>query len=102
MDFIASNIKENITSLARKIGYSPTPFSFSVENEFNFIKPLSGAGYPRFHIYVKYSNEKNGYVFNLHLDQKKPSYKGSSAHNAEYEGALIEKEAERIKNIIGR
>ena len=101
MHFTVTNTKENITTLARKIGYYPTPYSFSMENEFNFIKSLSSTGYPRFHLYIKYSNEKNGYIFNLHLDQKKSSYKGSSAHSGEYEGDLIEKEAERIKNIIG-
>ncbi len=100
MKFYINYNKENIGSLMRKIGYIPTSYSFSVENEYNFIKPLSNSNYPRFHIYVKKDDEKNAYAFNLHLDSKKPSYKGSPAHSGEYEGDLIEKEINRIKKII--
>ena len=63
-------------------------------------------------------------IFNLHLDQKKPIYpvrspsrqgrdgsrlgrltsngvyKGLPAHQGEYDGELVEKEAERIKQIL--
>lgn len=85
----------DILSLMRKAGYTATPFSFAIENEPNFIKPLSGR-YPRFHVFIKTDKDCE---FNLHLDQKAPSYKGSSAHSAEYEGEIIEKEAERIKSI---
>ncbi len=59
----------------------------------------SGSGYPRFHAYVKVSRETSKTEINLHLDQKKPVYK-SSAHGAEYEGELVEKEALRIKSIF--
>jgi hypothetical protein len=39
-------------------------------------------------------------VFNLHLDQKQPSYPGAHAHNAEYEGKVVEDEIGRLKDII--
>jgi len=54
--------------------------------------------YPRFHIYLE-QNEDN-IVINLHLDQKKPSYKGAKAHNAEYDGIAVENEAERLKQFF--
>ncbi len=101
MDFYIKVGKENILSLIRRAGYSPTPYSFAVENNFNFVRPLAGRrGYPRFHIYVKEDEEKMAYLFSLHLDQKKVSYSGHSAHSGEYDGEIVEREAERIKNIL--
>ena len=72
-------------------------------DELVFVRPLSASrsGYPRFHIYLRVSHETSEAVINLHLDQKKPSYSGVAAHSGEYEGELIEKEAERIKQAIG-
>ena len=39
-------------------------------------------------------------VFDLHLDQKRPIYEGVTAHSGEYDGEVIEREAERVKNAI--
>ncbi len=90
------NQNTNPLNLARKIGY--TIPRYCSEKEISFIKCISRNPYPRFHIYLK--EEKNQYIINLHLDQKKPSYSGSHSHNAEYNGEVVEKEAQRIKNII--
>lgn len=106
MKFILKNIQENPTSLARKIGYQP--LGLSPNNDFEMAREISGAGhYPRFHIFVKEtkspdSREYGGkeFIFNLHLDQKKPSYAGSHAHSGEYSGEIIKDEAERIKKIL--
>lgn len=54
--------------------------------------------YPRFHLYIEEEGEK--IIFNLHLDQKQPSYSGSHMHNGEYDGEVIEEEMERIKLIL--
>ena len=67
-----------------------------MENQ--FIRPLERSGYPRFHLYLKIN--KDEVVFDLHLDQKRPTYKGSPAHAGEYEGKVVENEAERIKQIL--
>ena len=72
----------------------------SRDNEFNFVRPLEWGGYPRFHLYIK--EEKERFIFNLHLDQKRPSYDGSHAHSGEHEGPLLEAEAERIKKELGK
>lgn len=63
-----------------------------------FIKRVGVAEYPHFHLYLQ--EEGENVILNLHLDQKKPSYEGASRHSGEYEGELVEKEMERIKNII--
>jgi hypothetical protein len=91
-------LKDNIYNLMRKLGYR-----FQEKDEKNqeliFIRPLERNGYPRFHLYIKINKET--LTFNLHLDQKKPSYKGTPAHSGEYEDEIVENEVERIKgNLI--
>lgn len=66
----------------------------------SFVRPLSQNPYPRFHIYLK-ENKKTKEVFmTLHLDQKRMSYKGSTAHSGDYENELLQEEAERVKKIF--
>lgn len=91
---------ENKLSLDRTMraaGYSPNRFN---REEQNYIRPLAGARYPRFHIYAKENQEK--YFFNIHLDQKQTSYEdsGSHAHSGDYDGDVIEREIERIVAAI--
>jgi hypothetical protein len=65
----------------------------------SFVRRLGGGHYPRFHMYIDDLGEE--IVFNLHLDQKKASYKGFNMHNAEYDNDLVKEEAMRIKSMIG-
>ena len=51
-----------------------------------------------FHIYLE--EDDPDLILNLHLDQKRPSYEGATAHSGEYEGKIIEDEIERIKQIL--
>jgi len=95
---IAKNkISENIdVFLTRTLGYFKMP-NTNPTKEQNFVKPLSKAGYPRFHIYI--SERKTEYAFNLHLDQKRAVYKGATAHSGEYEESeVLKKEFERIRS----
>ncbi len=96
MKFILKRpFKENIYVLMRKVGYH-----FQGKNEEKsemiFLRPAKG--YPRFHIYLKV--DSNNLIFNLHLDQKRPSYKGTTAHSGEYRGKIVEQEITRIKQIL--
>lgn len=88
---------ENILILIRKIGYFLLKYD-PEKNEYICLKPLGPSGFPRFHLYIK--KEKDKLEFSLHLDQKRPIYKGAPAHSGEYQGEIVEKEAERIKNIL--
>ena len=91
MKFTIKNTSgDNIINLARKIGYY-------FQNE-SFVRPLERSGYPRFHLYIEENN--NELTFNLHLDQKRPIYKGVPAHAGEHEGNVIENEAKRIKQTL--
>ncbi|MBU2578560.1 hypothetical protein KKA09_00330 [Patescibacteria group bacterium] len=94
---IKGPFKENTYNAMRRAGYVCL-----VENkdtgEANYVRALAVGGYPRFHIYLKMENET--LIFNLHLDQKRPVYKGTTAHSGDYDGEVIEKEVERIKKMI--
>ena len=86
---------DNIYTLMRKVGYH-----FHGENkeksEYNFVRP--SRSYPRFHLYLKIG--EGNLIFNLHLDQRRPIYKGTTAHSGEYDGEVVEKEVKRIKQIL--
>jgi len=91
MKFFIKNTGENTINLMRKIGYL-------AQRENQFVKPLERSNYPRFHLYIKENKEE--IILNLHLDQKRPVYKTAHDHAAEYEGKVVEAEAERIKQAL--
>ncbi|HUW72127.1 MAG TPA: hypothetical protein VMV66_03005 [Candidatus Humimicrobiaceae bacterium] len=96
---IKGPFRENIYTLMRRAGYPAVLLSKRKgrqKNELEFARPVRG--YPRFHLFVKLQN--NTLIFKLHLDQKKPIYKGTPAHAGEYDGDLVVKEAERIKEMF--
>ena len=95
MTFKIYNENYNLQDLARKIGYRP--LGFTEKQEFNCVRPL-GADYPRFHIYM--STEPEIVTINLHLDQKKPSYEGTTAHSGDYDSKTIQEEIQRIKDML--
>jgi len=98
MRFIIAKALDSPLNVLRRSGYA---FLRKDErtDELSFIKRVGNGDYPRFHIYAK-QDEKGAVYVNLHLDQKKASYEGSTAHSGEYESAenkWLEKEAEIIK-----
>ena len=100
MKFKVKNKKgENIANFMRRAGYHFAGQSQD-KNQLAFTHSLGSGSYPRFHIYLNQNKETGEVFINLHLDQKKPVYKGARAHNAEYEGEIIEKEARRIKELL--
>lgn len=100
MKFILNGpLKENLYNLIRRAGYRFEGRD-GVKSELIFIRPIEIDNYPRFHLYIK--TEDKNFILDLHLDQKKPIYQGVPAHSAEYEGEVVEREMERIKEIIGK
>ncbi|MFH0969809.1 MAG: hypothetical protein V1804_04855 [Patescibacteria group bacterium] len=96
MKLVFQKIKENPTSLLRRAGYI---FQRNEGIEMSFVLPMARSGFPRFHIYCHL--EDSDLIANLHLDQKKNTYGDNTRHHGEYENSeLIEKEFERIKNLI--
>src|SRR3989344_7811500 len=96
----ALKLKGNLYNFMRERGYHPDRWN-EKPGQLVFIRRLGSDDYPRFHIYARINNVSRETIVNLHLDQKKPIYKGVKAHSGEYEGELVKKEAERIKKIAG-
>jgi hypothetical protein len=67
-------------------------------DKYSYVKRLTRDFYPRLHLYFK--EYPDNYVFDLHLDQKKASYEGHSAHSGEYEGKIVSNALETIKRAL--
>ncbi len=89
---VAKQLLLNPLELLRKAGYYP--FTDPHTGESSFILRLGPEQYPRMHLYVE--EHGDDWSFNLHIDQKKASYAGTSRHSGEYEGPLVEREMTRI------
>lgn len=100
MKFILKNISnENPVNLMRKAGY----FFFKKEGgQLSFLRLINRTNFPRFHVFLQINKETNEIIVTVHLDQKRPTYKGVPAHAGEYEDGVIVKEAERIKSILSK
>ena len=77
----------------RSAGYAP--FNDPNTGKLSYVRKMTAGYYPRFHVYVE---EKDKIVtFDLHLDQKKPSYTGTAMHGGEYDGPTVEAEIARMR-----
>lgn len=97
MKFVFQNVKYDALFLLRRAGYGFERKDHQT-GELSFGKRLSVNQYPKFHVYAR--KENGNLVVNLHLDQKRPSYEGYTAHGGEYDGEVLEEEARRIKILI--
>lgn len=87
---------KNLPSRLRQAGYR---LERQVnEQELAFIKSFESVDFPRWHLYAKEID--GGWDLNLHLDQKRPVYRGNSAHAGEYDGLLVEKEMARLEQFL--
>ncbi len=84
--------------LLRKAGYGELRDRRSSER--SWFKRFGPEFYPRFHAYVE--EGADGLTVKLHLDQKKPTYEGFSAHSGEYEGPAVEREAQRLRDLAAK
>lgn len=97
MKIVVENCRESLAQALRKIGYA---LKRAAENagEVSAVRAMERGGFPRFHIYAKM--EGNRLYLNLHLDQKRPSYKGARSHSGEHESPAVKQEANRIKTLL--
>jgi hypothetical protein len=86
----------NPEAFLRRAGYAF--IHDSVTGHDSFVRRFTRDFYPRFHMYFEDLDDR--VVFTLHLDQKKASYGGAHMHNAEYDGAAVESEIERLKGFL--
>ncbi len=92
---------DNIITWMRRFGYAPEGKNLDT-GEMNFVRPLAGMRYPRFHVYCATAPKGDRAFLSLHVDHKQPSYEGSAAHGGEYEGEFVERERDRIVAILKR
>ncbi|MDP3724869.1 MAG: hypothetical protein Q8R20_00170 [Nanoarchaeota archaeon] len=85
----------NLQTIVRHLGYKP--LGFTDKGELNCVR-LLGGDYPRFHAYIK--EEGDEFVFNIHLDQKRPTYGNETAHSGDYDGEVVRDEAAYIQEKI--
>ncbi len=96
MKFVVEKPTTNIANYFRRAGYS---FQKREGEEMAFVRKLTDQEFPRFHAFVKMVDYK--FLVNVHIDHKRTSYEGSSAHSGEYDedNELLRSEAERLKNL---
>ncbi len=84
--------------LMKKVGYV-FDRQDEIKGEMSFVRELGVARYPRLHIYLKEFGQK--VECNIHLDQNKNSYHGTTAHAGEYDSDLVQEEVIRIQGMLG-
>ena len=90
--YFEKKFKENPETIIRRSGYAKIFDRRSSQT--SYVRRLSNLFYPRFHMYAEENSDQ--LILNIHLDQKKVSYRQQTAHSADYSGEIIEREAERI------
>lgn len=96
MKFFISNATDTPRNLLRRCGYAE--FNDPNTGHTSYVRRLSSNFYPRYHVYA--TEEKTQVIIDLHVDQKQPSYSGSHMHAGEYDGELVEREVERVKEVL--
>ena len=97
MKIVINNPSSHSRNLLRRAGYA---LHNTRDGEISFVRRLHGDDYPRFHIYVNKEEPGKLIEFSLHLDEKRASYEGHTAHSGQYEGEIVQQEQERILSSI--
>lgn len=93
---LPKNSHINFLDFMRRLGYAS--FVHPKNGLINFQKRVGSDQYPRFHVYINEKGDEK--TLTLHLDQKRASYENHNAHNAEYDGGLVDDEFTRIKSAL--
>lgn len=95
--FFPNPLPDRPEILIRRAGYAEHRDRHSPE--ISYTHRLGPEFYPRYHVYI--AERADGVQFNLHIDQKQPSYGGGThAHGGEYEGSTVEREAARLRAFV--
>jgi len=93
MKIVLQNLKDNPRTLIRRAGYSEHYDNRSQQT--SYARRLGTGIFPKFHVYL--SEQAGGIEVSIHIDQKQASYGVGHMHSGDYDGPLIERELERIK-----
>lgn len=89
------NIKkdgQNSVYKLRRLGYVP---HVNKQGQKSFVRHIYREAFPRFHLYINKEDETILYCA-IHLDQKRPSYQGTTAHGGDYDSPEVQAEIERM------
>lgn len=88
----------NVPALLRQAGYHPILDRQAGQE--SWVRNLSRAHYPRFHLYI--DDTPTSLTLNLHLDQKQSTMniKGLKRHAGEYDGSVVEAEMGRLDRWV--
>lgn len=91
-------IQLNTPALLRQAGYHPI-LDRNTGSE-SWVRNLSRAHYPRFHLYI--NDTPDMLSLSLHLDQKQSTMKikGLKRHAGEYDGPVVEEEMNRLERWV--
>jgi len=95
---VAKALPITAANAIRQMGYIPIT-DYKTQHS-SWVRTLSGAHYPRFHMYVEESPNRT--VFKIHLDQKQSTVEGYNLkrHAGEYDTPVVKTEAERIQRWL--
>ncbi len=93
--FFQGPLSDNGRNIMRRLSYGEQR---TRAGQISYTKRATGERFPRYHAYLEETS--TGLQVNLHVDQKEPSYEGTSAHAGEYDGVLVERELDRITTFI--
>jgi len=95
---VSGELKMNLKVLMNRLGYHQQYDRRSGKT--SYIKRLGGLYYPRFHVYINQAVKQIS--FNVHLDEKKPSYGVGHRHSGQYNSELVKKEVDRIRLFLNK
>src|SRR3990167_10355122 len=98
MRFSIGSQSDSPENLMRQVGY--LAWVDPRTSKRSFIKKVSRAFYPRFHIHM-FRDTKNNIYVDLHFDARKPLHK-IVARSSENNSPVVLQEADRIKNILAK
>src|SRR3989338_11351843 len=94
LQFTKDEIDGDAVTFIRRCGYGEY-YDRRMSKTSYMKRARMGDMFPRYHVYIEERGDE--VIFDLHLDQKRPSYEGASMHAGEYEVTAVEREAERIR-----
>ena len=94
--FVIKKGEYNSLMTMRRLGYAAYTNRQGVES---FVRRIHGSEFPRYHLYVNKENEHE-LMCSVHIDQRAPSYQGTSAHGGDYDSPQVLEEIERLQASI--
>lgn len=86
----------NPLTVLRRCGYKP--WRDPRTGKESFIRRVSAAFYPRFHVLTYY--KENLFIIDLHFDARRPMHRRGIRSYEDEESETVRQEAERIKQLI--